>query len=135
MALWHDIATSSPPDGQIILIRRYPEDTPVLFGQFSATAAAARIGPAEWPLPWLAVTHWRTLPGPVPDWPPPPMTGRAWRDIFWQPPADGQSAWLRRYDNDCATIRATYNAAVQAFDFTARGWQIPWWAVWKWRPI
>jgi hypothetical protein len=134
MTKWLDLVHPVPQADELIYIRRYPEDTPVLYGTFHPSSGQALCGPANWPLPWFVVTHWREFFGTVPTWPPPSMGGRAWRDIFWQPPADNQFGWVRRFDTDCTSIMASFSRSSLSFTFSDPPLQLPWWAVWKWRP-
>ena len=134
MPRWHDILSFPPPPGEQLLFRRYPEDTPPFWGVIDPDTSVVLCGPDGWQLPWQFVTHWANPTGPVPAWPGPALPTRSWRDPYVHPCEDGSCGWLRRFDNDCATALATFDAGAQTFTINNLGWVIPWYCVWKWKP-
>ena len=137
MGHWFDFGTVLPPAGQLVSLRRYPEDTPPYFGIFDVAAAQATtsVGTGYTLLtPWASLTHWATLQGIPGHWPQQPPTGTPWRDPFWCPPTDGQHVWIRRFRSDTASVAANWDYAAAAYVVQDTGWQLPWHQVWKWKP-
>ena len=141
MSTWHDILTVPPDDGASILARRYPEDTPPLYGQWSLAnnglllpALPTHSGP--WSIPWTFLTDWRHTPTA----PPYPAIGspKGWRDVYFYPPKDGQSVWLRRLAGLAAAVPAVYSASDGTFAITtAPGITLtgPWFCFYEWKPM
>ena len=141
MSVWHDILTVPPADGDMIFVRRYPEDTPPLYGQWSLADnglllpdVPPRQGP--WSLPWTFITYWRHIT--TPPVPPPPAPPKSWRDTYLYPPNDAQPVWLRRWPGGGAAVAAIYTAADGTFAITPSPGLVlsgPWFCFYQWKPM
>jgi hypothetical protein len=137
MSRWYDFGTVLPRGGELIRLRRFPEDTPPYFGVFDVAAgrAVSTVGSGwEWVTPWASLTHWSVLHGAPGAWPLAVVAAATWRDPFWSPPADGQHVWLRRFHRDTASLPASWVCAEQAYAVAGTTWLLPWHLVWKWKP-
>jgi hypothetical protein len=141
MAPWHDIISVAPEDGQMILARRYPEDTPPLSGQWSLADAGLLLPSlpshtAPWVIPWTFLTHWRPLTTP-PAYPA-PGSPKGWRDTYFYPPNNSQPVWLRRFPGDFAALPATYSAPDGLFTVVpCQGATLsaPFYCFYQWKPM
>jgi hypothetical protein len=131
MAAWHDMVSSQPQDGQLVLLRRSPGDCPPLAASWDARGGRFRCGPEEWVIPWQFVGQWRALES-APAWPQARGGGSPWQDVYLCPPPDGLSVWLRRGGEESAAFRAAFDRAAGVFRLS-RGWEIPWYQISKWR--
>ncbi|HNS70807.1 MAG TPA: hypothetical protein PLV05_13125 [Verrucomicrobiota bacterium] len=131
MSPWHDMVTSPPAEGQLVLARRLPGDCPPLAARWDAARARFQCGPERWGLPWQFVAHWRPLAAD-PAWPRPRAGTSPWQDVYLCPPAPGQSVWLRRGGEDTAAFRAVFDRAGAVFTLP-NGWRISWYEVSRWR--
>ena len=141
MLAWHDLITSPPGDGEMILARRYPADTPPLYGRWSLAdsglllpALPSQSGP--WSIPWTFITYWRSTPSP-PSYPA-PDSPKGWRDTYFYPPDDAQPIWLRRFPGDFAALPATYSAPDGTFAVISSQGAIlcaPFYCFYQWKPM
>ncbi len=131
MSTWHDIVSSQPQDGQLVLVRRIPGDSPPLAANWDTAKARFLCGSEEWALPWQFVSHWRPLAA-APAWPQPHSAASPWEDVYLCPPADRQSVWVRRSGQDTAAFRAVFDRGRFLFTLPS-GWEIQWYQVCKWR--
>ena len=135
---WHDFGAILPGPGVLARVRRYPEDTPSYWGTFDIPTATLGTQLPDGTVvvtPWSYLTHWTPLVGAIPQWPTRPSAPKAWRDPFFSPPADGAHVWLRRFDTDCALLRADYHSDGNYFALPETpGWRLEWYQVWKWKP-
>ena len=125
-----------PPAGQLVRLRRHPEDTPPYFGTFDAEAgrAVTSVGRGyELVTPWECLTHWAVLCGALGQWPEPVRAGSAWNDPFWSPPTDGQRVWVRRFNKESAAVSARWVYAEAGYLIAGTAWVLPWHLVWKWK--
>jgi len=138
---WSDILTNPPPDEAMVLARRYPEDTPDIYGQWSLAQGGLVLPHPEPPaapvvVPWPFLTHYKQLTAP-PPWPG-AAHPKSWRDPYYYPPADGQSVWLRRFFGGCAAVPATYTAADACFTVVLQGTHAlsaPFYCFYQWKPM
>ncbi len=129
--MWHDFILTPPVNGQLVWVRRAPEDTVPLAAIWDGAEAQLLCGPQHWILPWHRATRWHPC-DTAPAWPYPRNRATAWQDIYGFPPADGQSVWLRRHPEDTAAFRATFDANNLTFTLPT-GWQLCWFDAWKWK--
>jgi hypothetical protein len=134
---WYDFGSVCPPDGILVRLRRYPGDTPPYYGMFDFDSgiASSQVGEGyTFTAPWSVLTHWSPLAGSPGEWSRQVSPPNAWRDPFWSTPTDGQHCWLRRGDEDTATVRGDWHTALAAFTVQGTTWRLPWYLVWKWKP-
>ena len=131
MSTWHDIVSSEPEGGQLVLARRLPSDCPPFAANWDAANARLLCGPEQWAIPWQFVSHWRTLAA-APSWPQVRVTAAPWQDIYLCPAGDGQCVWVRRSGGECAAFRAVFDRSTRLFTL-ASGWQLQWYEACKWR--
>jgi len=87
MTTWHDIVPAPPPDAQPLWLRRAPEDTIPIPGEWDEANARALCGPDGWTIPWYFITHWKPRTTPTPPWPTVlASTSPKWQDLFTTPP-------------------------------------------------
>ena len=136
--MWYDFGTVLPGPGVLVRARRFPQNTPPLWGTFdvpTATLSTQLPDGRTIATPWAYLTHWFPLTGTPPQWPAPPPTAKSWRDPFFTRPQDGAHLWLRRFDADSALVRATYSKPGNSFLISdTPGWRLEWYQVCKWKP-
>lgn len=79
----------------------------------------------------IRATRWHPCDA-APAWPYPRNCATGWQDVYGFPPAAVQSIWLRRYPEDTAAFRATFDANNLTFTLPT-GWQLCWFDAWKWK--
>jgi len=134
MAVWRDILSPVPQEGQRIWFRRYPQATPPAFGVWSDAAHGVVAGPGKWEIEHNQIAAWRPLAGPDPEWPGVALPLRTWRDPFWYPPKPEQCGWVRRWDQDCIVILCQWDESARTFGVRGTGHCIPWSHIYKWKP-
>jgi hypothetical protein len=91
MAVWHDIYTRPPANGDLIWAHRSIFDTPPLYGTWDAAAGCLVCGLDGWRLNDYEIWTWKPFSGPLPDFPvPAPVSG--WVDPWHNPPNCGSKA-------------------------------------------
>jgi hypothetical protein len=133
--MWHDFVTVLAPPNTPLWLRRTPEDTIPMIGQWSGQDAFALVTPDNWVIPWCFVTRWRLLTAPAPAWPAPTPSRGAYRDVYANPPAASQRCWVRRWPEDTSAFQALWTLADEPFFLLDTGWQLPWYLAWKWKPM
>jgi hypothetical protein len=137
MHVWHDTLSAAPEADDMILFRRYPNDTPPLYGRWDPPSGGVYCGLAEshW-IPFDLCTRW-TYTDFIPAYPAvQAVTG--YRCPYYWPPSDQQSCWVRRYLGDTSAFRATWHADLKRFTASIReeyAVDIEWYYVWRWKPL
>ena len=135
MSTWKDILSPVPNDEQRIWLRRYPQATPAAFGTWLNGLAGVQAGPWGWEIEFNHIAAWRPLSGAPPDYPLADPPDKRWRDIFWYPPEEEESGYVRRWDQDCVAVRCVWDGTARAFNIPGSSLYIPWYHIYKWKPV
>ena len=128
--IWKDVVTNPPPDQQVVTVRRFFNYAPPIPAQWDAANSQFLFGTVPYPIPWWAISHWRSLVTIVTP-PEPPANRLAWRDPFLFEPPDGADVLVQRFPPDTSAVHAMYSRAL----FITTLLSMPSFIVWRWRPF